>query len=198
MCRCLNILWHCLSLGLEWKLTFSSPVATDEFSKSAGILSAALWQHHLRVWNSSSGISVHYCFLPLFALFLRSLTLPISSCLNLLLGILEHCFWSFWSCSTYQYFVWFYCHTVFSVQNVLLLLFSCSLMASSSAISWSVARRAPLSTEFPKQECWSGLPFSSPGDLPNPRIESTPPISAGRFFITEPPGKPCLDTLQFA
>ena len=38
---------HCLSLGLQWKLTFSSPVATAEFSKFAGILSAALWQHHL-------------------------------------------------------------------------------------------------------------------------------------------------------
>ena len=44
---CLNILWHCLSLGLEWKLTFSSPVATAEFSKFAGILSGALSQHHL-------------------------------------------------------------------------------------------------------------------------------------------------------
>ena len=36
----LNILWHCPSLGLEWKLTFSSPVATAEFSKFVGILSA--------------------------------------------------------------------------------------------------------------------------------------------------------------
>ena len=43
----LNILWHCLSLGLGWKLTFSRPVATAEFSKFAGILSAALSQHHL-------------------------------------------------------------------------------------------------------------------------------------------------------
>ena len=43
----LNILWHCLSLGLEWKLTFSSPVATAEFSIYAGILSAALSQCHL-------------------------------------------------------------------------------------------------------------------------------------------------------
>ena len=34
----LSILWHCLSLGLEWKLTFSSPVATTEFSKFVGIL----------------------------------------------------------------------------------------------------------------------------------------------------------------
>ena len=38
----LSILWHCLSLGLEWKLTFSSPVATAEFSKFADILSEAL------------------------------------------------------------------------------------------------------------------------------------------------------------
>ena len=41
------VVWHCLSLGLEWKLTFSSPVATAEFSTFAGILSAALSQHHL-------------------------------------------------------------------------------------------------------------------------------------------------------
>ena len=39
--------WHCLSLGLEWKQTFSSPVATGEFSKFAGIFSAVLSQHHL-------------------------------------------------------------------------------------------------------------------------------------------------------
>ena len=56
----LSILWHCLSLGLEWKLTFSSPVATAEFSKFTGILSAA--QYHsitassFRISNSSSGI----------------------------------------------------------------------------------------------------------------------------------------------
>ena len=43
----LNILWHCSSLGLEWKLPFSSPVATAEFSKFAGILSTALTQHPL-------------------------------------------------------------------------------------------------------------------------------------------------------
>ena len=43
----LNILWHCLSFGLEWKLTFSSHAATAKFSKFAGILNAALSQHHL-------------------------------------------------------------------------------------------------------------------------------------------------------
>ena len=48
-CNCVAVwafFWHYLSLGLEWKLTFSSPVATAEFSKFAGILSAALSQHH--------------------------------------------------------------------------------------------------------------------------------------------------------
>ena len=48
-CNCVgvNILWHCLSSELEWKLTFSSPVATAEFSKFADMLNAALSQHHL-------------------------------------------------------------------------------------------------------------------------------------------------------
>ena len=43
----LNILWHCPSLELKWKLIFSSPVSTAEFSKLAGILSTALSQHYL-------------------------------------------------------------------------------------------------------------------------------------------------------
>jgi len=47
LCGSLNIVWHCSSLVLERKLTFFCPVATDEFSKFAGILSAALSQHHL-------------------------------------------------------------------------------------------------------------------------------------------------------
>ena len=47
LCDSLSILLLCLSLELECKLTFSSPVATAEFSKFAGILSAALSQHHL-------------------------------------------------------------------------------------------------------------------------------------------------------
>ena len=45
-CNCV-VVWHCPSLSLEWKLTPCSPVATAEFSKFAGILSAALSQHHL-------------------------------------------------------------------------------------------------------------------------------------------------------
>ena len=51
-----TILPFCISLGLEWKLTISSPVATAEFSKFAGILSAALSRHHLLGFDSSTGI----------------------------------------------------------------------------------------------------------------------------------------------
>ena len=47
LCSSLSILWHGFSLGLEWKLSFSSPMVTAEFSKFVGILSAALSQHHL-------------------------------------------------------------------------------------------------------------------------------------------------------
>ena len=41
-----------------------------------------------------------------------------------------------------------------------------------------------------RQEYWSGLPFPSPGDLPDPGIEPTSPALAGRLFTAEPPEKP--------
>ena len=47
------------------------------------------------------------------------------------------------------------------------------------------ARQASLSMGFPGQEYWSGLPFLSPGDLPDSRIELATPELAGRFFTTE-------------
>ena len=52
-------------------------------------------------------------------------------------------------------------------------------------IQWTVARQAPLCVGFSRQEYWSGLPFSTPGDLPNPGTEPTALASlalAGRFF----------------
>ena len=49
-------------------------------------------------------------------------------------------------------------------------------------IPWTVAHQAPLSMEFPRQEYWSELPFSSPGYLPEPGIEPMFPALAGRFF----------------
>ena len=47
---------------------------------------------------------------------------------------------------------------------------------------------------FPRQEYWSGLPFPSPGDLPNSGIEPMSPALAGRFFTADPQAKPSLDT----
>ena len=54
----------------------------------------------------------------------------------------------------------------------------------------TVARQAPPSMGFSRQEYWSGLPFPSPGDLPDQGIKPNPPALAGRLFTTEPPGKP--------
>ena len=47
---------------------------------------------------------------------------------------------------------------------------------------WTVAYKAPLSMGFSRQEYWRGLPFPSPGDLPNPGIEPWVSSIAGRFF----------------
>ena len=63
-------------------------------------------------------------------------------------------------------------------------------MSDTFATPWTVDQQAPLSMKYSRQEYWSVLPFPSPGDLPNPGIESMPPALAGRFFTTEPPGKP--------
>ena len=53
-----------------------------------------------------------------------------------------------------------------------------------------VARQAPLSMGFSRQKYWSGLPFPSSGDLPDPETEPVSLALAGRFCTVEPPGKP--------
>ena len=61
-----------------------------------------------------------------------------------------------------------------------------------AATSWTVARQAPLSRGFSRQEHGGGFPRPPPGHLPDPGIERGSPESpalAGRFFTTEPPGK---------
>ena len=61
---------------------------------------------------------------------------------------------------------------------------------SDSATPRTVAHQAPLSMGLSRRECWTGLPFPSPGDLPRPGIKPMYPALAGRDFITELPGKP--------
>ena len=72
-----------------------------------------------------------------------------------------------------------YLHLVQSLSRVLLFL-----------TLWTVACQAPLSLGLSKQEHWSGFSFPSPGDPPNPGIEPVSSALAGRFFTTQPPGKP--------
>ena len=64
-------------------------------------------------------------------------------------------------------------------------------VVSDSATLWTMALQAPLSTEFSRQEYKNGLPFTSPGDLPDPGIEPTSPeFPALVTGTTVPPGKP--------
>ena len=69
---------------------------------------------------------------------------------------------------------------------------SCFICVRLFVTLWTVVCHAPLSMEFSRQEYWSGLPFPSPGHLPDPRIEPVSPALTGRFFSTELPGKPFL------
>ena len=55
---------------------------------------------------------------------------------------------------------------------------------------WTVAHQTPLSMEFSRQEYWSGWPFPSPGDLPDPGIKPSYPTLQADSLLTEPPGKP--------
>ena len=67
-----------------------------------------------------------------------------------------------------------------------------SVISDSLLSPWTVAHQAPLSMGFSRQEYWGGLPFPTPGDIPDPGIESWSLLSsalAGGFFTTGPPGK---------
>ena len=56
------------------------------------------------------------------------------------------------------------------------------------ATLWTVAYQAPPSMGFSRQEYWSGLPFPSPGDLPDPEIEPGSPSLEADTLTSEPPG----------
>ena len=58
------------------------------------------------------------------------------------------------------------------------------------ATPWTVAYQAPPSMRFSRQEYWSGLPFPSPEDLPDPEIKPRSPALEADALTSEPPGKP--------
>ena len=67
---------------------------------------------------------------------------------------------------------------------------------------WTLAHQSLLSMGFPRQNYWSGLPFSSAGDLPHPGTEPISPVLQdvpcieGGFFTAQPPGKAGLHILH--
>ena len=67
----------------------------------------------------------------------------------------------------------------------------CVLVAGSCLIValWTAAHQVPLSMGFSRQEYWSWVPFSSPGDLPYPDIEPRSPALLADALLSEPPGK---------
>ena len=70
---------------------------------------------------------------------------------------------------------------------------SCVISVQLFATPRTVARHAPLSMGFSRQEYWSGLPFPPPVDLPDTGTEPASPTSPGLssgFFTAEPPGNP--------
>ena len=70
-------------------------------------------------------------------------------------------------------------------------------MSNSFSTPWTVACQAPLSMGFSRQEYWSGLPFPSPGDLPDPGIEpGTPALQADSLPLSHQ-GSPCLSIITF-
>ena len=77
---------------------------------------------------------------------------------------------------------------------------ACSVAQSYLTVTlWTIAHQASLFMGFSRQEYWSGLPFPSPGGLPNPETEhefpASPALAVG-FFTSEPLGKPQQHTLH--
>ena len=63
------------------------------------------------------------------------------------------------------------------------------------ATLWTVARQAPLSMQFSRQEYWSGLPFPSPGDCPDPGIELRSPALQANSCLSQQ-GSPLSSLVQ--
>ena len=99
---------------------------------------------------------------------------------------LSRLFSLFWFSLSWLLYIWYYC--------------CCCWIAKLCPLLWPwiLACQAPLSMGFPWQEYWSGLPFPPLGDCPSPGVEPMFPSLTGRFFTTEPPGKPIYDVVEIA
>ena len=95
-----------------------------------------------------------------------------------------------------------FCSLIYSDLGLLLLLKLVMCAQSLSHVQLcdlsNYSCQAPLFMGFPRQEHWIGLPFLPLGDFPNPEIEPMSSALTGRFFATEPLGKPHSDLGQDA
>ena len=85
-------------------------------------------------------------------------------------------------CLIFLNFIYNFCISVHACVGV------CSVWLFATL--WTIAGQASLSMGFSRQEYWSGVPFPSPGDFPNPGIKPRCPALAGGFFTTVPCRKP--------
>ena len=106
------------------------------------------------------------------------------------------------SVSPRHLFFCFFSIQIYNTVCVHALLFNC---VQFFATPWTVALQAPLVMEFSRQEYWSGLPFPTPQDIPDPGIEpeslASPALTDG-FFTTAPLGNPgkilsIIDTMMY-
>ena len=74
-------------------------------------------------------------------------------------------------------------------------MFSHQVLSDSFVTPWTVGSQAPLSMGFPRQEYWSGLPFPSPGDLPDPGIEPESPALQEILYQLSYQGSPLLQLI---
>ena len=95
------------------------------------------------------------------------------------------------------------CHsefTLFLVHSYTIMMLSCFSCVQLCVTPWTVVHQAPLSMGFPRQAYWNGLPFPSPGDLPNPGIKPRSLMStciARGFFTTSPSWETCHTIIVF-
>ena len=88
---------------------------------------------------------------------------------------------------------------LYEVMYILICLYGGGLLLSHVqlfAAPWTITHQASLSMGVSRQEYWSGLPFPSPGDLPNPGIEPGSPVLLADFLPTELHGKPDAASVQ--
>ena len=92
---------------------------------------------------------------------------------------------------THSFFsqILFHCKLLQDIEcgSLCVYILSCSVVPNSFGVPWTVTHQAPLSMRFSRQEYWSGLPFFTPRDLPDPGIKHeslASPALAGRFFAT--------------